>query len=1024
MITFQVLDPATNIHRHLFIEASAGTGKTFTIQHLVARRLLEAPALEPHEIAVITFTRAVAGEVRSRIEETLLTARSNGSVQERVKVQKVLRDFPSMEINTLHGFCRRLLEDFSDRELSEVEWVSDERLFEIVTEILDRGIGNEILTAAGLQGLRRSNHFDDRQLVAQLLRRSESIKPPPSRLSLLEEVIKGVSQYRACDVECALVEYADLFCGLKTKEKLLKKDVEIFIKQYKNLFNENTRSAALDYFESTGKTIRTLFCQWRKGERTAEEKQLILFIEDIFRDIDSKLEDLVLPSRQLARTRFHLHQHLRHHAVLHGWLTPDMLIEEVEVLARTDEQFIESVRNRFRAVIVDEFQDTDPLQWSILSSLFLKGSWQGHLYLVGDPKQAMYSFRAADVYSYMAARREVKDHETLNVNYRASKQMISGLNHLFTGALSQQLFYLPMTEQSLEIPKIQGGFEGVSPAIEMALFYGRLGKKRTWPHREIEQEKIFPWILDRIYWLERRGIALRKIAILVRDRHQSSRIQHFLEEHGVKTNVIRSDATLTSEAVPLLKAFFSLLQSPKDFRRLKQLLSIVPQCSFRQEIEDDIELIGAMLEPFQKISKEYSFCGPRVAFSRFLNQISLVHGKKYEGILYQQQESNALLWDIEAVFDALSEELTVDVYSLPQVLTFLEELHERPEKKEIEARFDPSNDGVVIMTMHKSKGLEFENVFALGVASRTPASDSSPQKIDELDAEKSRLLYVACTRAKERLYLPVLIEQDGKKSALGSASAIELLLSAALQVKSGLSPKEGFIKRGEYSDPDLLEEACRVLVDENQSIALVCPIMQPIKERSIVAKERKKQHSILEPVWAPLKRSSFTWQKSPKGLSFSGPGGRACGIAFHKEMERQFKSRQISAEIAAIEISYEGKRYRLEEFLGWNILTEVPFSYVQDSQEVAGVIDLLIFNEREVFAIDWKTHDWRQGQEGMRSNDALKEMVDVLECDLQGRIYKEAILRWGGSELTFLGIYFIFIPGGRVAEGYEVFHIS
>jgi exodeoxyribonuclease V beta subunit len=108
------------------------------------------------------------------------------------------------------------------------------------------------------------------------------------------------------------------------------------------------------------------------------------------------------------------------------------------------------LRTKYCALLVDEFQDTDPLQWNIFLKIFLDScheqkQWHGFLYLVGDPKQAIYAFRQADVYSYINAKNFFsKDaHLKLTTNFRANESLTAALNRLFVGPQSVLAFYLP-----------------------------------------------------------------------------------------------------------------------------------------------------------------------------------------------------------------------------------------------------------------------------------------------------------------------------------------------------------------------------------------------------------------------------------------------------------------------------------------------------------------------------------------------------------------------------------------------------
>ncbi|HEY5234856.1 MAG TPA: 3'-5' exonuclease, partial [Rhabdochlamydiaceae bacterium] len=137
-----------------------------------------------------------------------------------------------------------------------------------------------------------------------------------------------------------------------------------------------------------------------------------------------------------------------------------------------------------------------------------------------------------------------------------------------------------------------------------------------------------------------------------------------------------------------------------------------------------------------------------------------------------------------AVFQTLcsSEALYDDLMQVVEKILYIRDPHQMSKSlrllkiEEVDERISAHPHGVQIMTIHASKGLEFETVFALGLASRTPAEDKPEAELKELDAEKMRQFYVALTRAKRRLYIPVAREQSGKTHRLGEASPVELFL--------------------------------------------------------------------------------------------------------------------------------------------------------------------------------------------------------------------------------------------------------
>ena len=116
-------------------------------------------------------------------------------------------------------------------------------------------------------------------------------------------------------------------------------------------------------------------------------------------------------------------------------MSPDDVLRKMkEAIQRP--LFLSKVRSHYQAVIVDEFQDTDPLQWEIFNTLFLPEdkSWKGNIYLVGDPKQSIYSFRQADIYTYLSAAKAIGEENclSLDVNYRSQANLVQGLNLLFS----------------------------------------------------------------------------------------------------------------------------------------------------------------------------------------------------------------------------------------------------------------------------------------------------------------------------------------------------------------------------------------------------------------------------------------------------------------------------------------------------------------------------------------------------------------------------------------------------------------
>jgi exodeoxyribonuclease V beta subunit len=355
-----------------------------------------------------------------------------------------------------------------------------------------------------------------------------------------------------------------------------------------------------------------------------------------------------------------------------GFFSPDLLVTRCCQASRIP-AFCDAVQSCYEALIVDEFQDTDGVQWEIIERLF-KNSVRV-LCLVGDPKQSIYRFRKADLYTYFRARALIGEENcySLDTNYRSTPELVSALNDLFRDEhtdpwllLPQEgraISYLPVKAGSAPYPDLGDGkkalqfFEGKDPLISVAA----------------EIVRLYPTVGS-----------YSCFAVLVKDHVEAAEAQSFLQGRGVPA-VLRNRAPLSRSPA------FRICEERFDRLHIENLPFDLP--SLLRTIEKDWSL---QKHDFYEIAEH------------------LLASKAYS---FQQ---------IKRIFRTLEREETV-------------RLQEQRE------------DAVRILTLHASKGLEFEIVFALGVARGSPEEEEK----GEQEAEKLRLLYVAFTRAKRRLYVPL-----------------------------------------------------------------------------------------------------------------------------------------------------------------------------------------------------------------------------------------------------------------------------
>ncbi|MBS0636898.1 MAG: UvrD-helicase domain-containing protein [Verrucomicrobia bacterium] len=863
VVQFDVLNRNVNLNQHILCEASAGTGKTFTIEHLFIRRLLTAPKRPVKEIAVLTFTNAVALELTLRLKRALdkaisdlKTKNSNAAdyllavddVEEAIYSLETARDeIQYAAIDTIHGFCYRCLSEYD-----------------------------------------KNAHF---ATAAELV-------------LLVEDFFRS-----------ALFDPAEL---------------KALLKEYKSDFPK-----LIDDFVAT---------LW-------DEKS----------EIKKRCREFV--SRELEKKGLYCMQ--------------ELLVRMESKMG--DSAFTHYLKKRFSCVIVDEFQDTDPRQWNIMQALFTS-NWHGVLYLVGDPKQAIYSFRQADVYCYMQAKSiDNQAIVSLTTNFRSSSDLVEGLNTLFSNS---PLFALPKLGIHLDVPHIESAnrssnlrTEGVG-AIHFFQASLARGRKKKWPTEELETDYFYPYILKEITAL---GLPHEQFAILVKDRHQAARVEQYLEERGVPTHSWKKRSVVESEACRFLERLVACIANVRDRRALVNLVLHEPFCysSARcMQLQEDLYFWAEHVEHLLKLK------GDRFHLAR------LVQGflqNSWPGLAVTLKE---LLWHNKEFLSDLEYlvELASNHADSPDML--LDYLHglER-EKEQLSCRYDPNVKAVQILTLHASKGLEFEVVFALGLANRPPQVDGDSA---EFDAEKLRQFYVGATRAKRRLYLPVAYELDARPIAAGMASAMELFLQhKSVQSLVG-GPITACTLQPDQSVPSYQKEASTTfpLLVEPLELAAKKYQLQSFSSQSRHVAKTMQEHAL--------------------------PTGIEVGILLHELLaNKELDLFGTPLEGFDEEVSLMLKQARAVQLDGFSLADvdpalmrfEVPFYTTDDGKKyVRGSVDLLFEHNEKLYLVDWKSNALES-----YCKEALQAEVELQNYGLQAKLYTDALLKYTSKE--FGGFYFVFLRG-------------
>ncbi|MDP1879712.1 MAG: UvrD-helicase domain-containing protein [Parachlamydiaceae bacterium] len=1127
MKPFNVLSRNLNLKQHYLLEASAGTGKTFSIQNIVVRLLIESQLEEEpillHRILVVTFTRAATRDLKNRIRTNIEKALEdlnqwnykksisettsdylcaiieNGeeSIQRARKyLKQALYTFDQAQIFTIHSFCARMLKQFaleSDmgfHDFSDEEPLPYTELMGIIRDFFRTEVRIEEYCPAQLDILLK-NDPEQRKLIKAIQTGCEFPSFPSfhenfiifiekinklknelqlSSEKMMEDFLSQVSLYKNYDskiTKAEIIEKVNKFCQLFDKN-------EWNIQDFENCIDDG-----LVWTQALNPLLL----------KAKAKHQLKLFYPELTSLLKLVLEPLIDESRSfpilLLRMASHCRKLLRRYQYEEEKLSPDDILRKMEQsLEKPD--FLLKIQSHFQAAIIDEFQDTDPLQWKIFHRLFLsKGHpWNGFLYLVGDPKQSIYSFREADIYTYIEAAKTLGEHSrfSLDVNYRSQTYLIEGLNRIFSIEELPHFIPLPKESSHLLYQHVKSSkpindpltVDSQKGAIHFFIADGTAFAKPSL--EELEHHIFFPFITQEIIRLKKeKSFKFQQFAVLVRDRHQARRLTEFFDQYKISYLNQRGTNLTDSQALPALTDFLRAILKPYDRGAIGAALGS-PLMGLTHEEIKQITNLESVQQYIQKLRLTLFDKGFTYFFQEMLNSSMKEKDMTLIEELLQKDGGEEFVRDLQQISDLIIESQHKEWRSPEGIIPFLDNFYvwEQNDDDRIKRIQDPSKDGVKILTLHVSKGLEFEIVFALGLINRIrvkedyipvqkdgkmmlmPLDMSSPEYLsycEENDAEKMRQLYVALTRAKTQLYIPVALSLHSKSLEWGEASPMDLFLA-----RLGQPPAE-YLELYERIKTGSSQYLLKFLESISSKETITYSIHQSINCSSL--EENKPQYALnqssapiilTEPIWmtsfSTLNRkngtkldpiiNSIPWDfnHSEKTIHHL-PSNRETGLLVHQILEKiNFKALGAYREFTQIipwiqpfidKTPFESWRHVIGELI-FNILKtplfnfekkekfylaelepneiyrEMPFIYpfeekimIEDIEYkkslVKGIIDLIFSFQGKYYLLDWKTNWLGENSESYSQSSMHQAMIEN-QYYLQASIYKEALKRY------------------------------
>lgn len=813
------------------IEASAGTGKTYTICALYIRLIIEKYR-NVSDILVVTFTEAATEELRDRIRNMLhdfyviysnnlqknlnnLTLPSEDPLidqimrhsppdQKRVQcLELAIRNFDEAAIFTIHGFCNRILQEhaFESGVIFDAELLTDDS--DLIQEIADDFFRHHFYEANPLfiRYAQKTGHTPEmmREWVQFVISKPFIQLTPEISCPDESSIQESEKQFYECfnqvkkvfEQDSSIIEKILLTDDSLDRRYYQQKSVKKWIKELALLFSESPVPGFphQDLMRLSASNMSELT---KKGHHPPTHPFFEYFESyvDAYKALDQLYEiKLVYIKQKWLKSA---------HAVLFDKKkrrqiqTFDDLLYYVHQAINNDHQSLlaESIRNKYHAALIDEFQDTDPIQYTIFNTIF--NHPKTALFLIGDPKQAIYSFRGADLFAYLKSVDHADNRYTLSQNWRSSPMLLKAINTLFSNHpntfVYKKMSYQNVSPALSDTPLCLGISK--KPQIPFQILYMKStdesGKKITKEHAQAEISETISNHIDQLLKLAGQNFAViddkavqpGDIAILVRTNKEAKMIYRALQKKNIP-GVVYSKETVWDS--PICRDLAHVLRAVSDYQNDQLVKSALISSIIGMNADTLFEVIDhsnqwdEWIERFQRYHDIWRQKGFMVMF-RFL----LVK-EKVRSRLLALENGERLLTDILHIAELLHQ---VDIEKKQGMSGLLESFNryrakEKHIKNEFNIRLETDENAVKIVTIHKSKGLQYKIVYCPFVSEKSrlktkkPFLFHDPEANDTLTlplteksrndclnmaeieylAENMRLLYVAVTRAQYQCYL-------------------------------------------------------------------------------------------------------------------------------------------------------------------------------------------------------------------------------------------------------------------------------
>lgn len=796
-ITYREFDAASvPLQDSNLIEASAGTGKTYSIAILVLRLVLEN-ALSVKEILMVTFTKAAVAELEERVRLFIRTAHKvtlgyeirdenifrlveeavnrNGLEQVRQQLKDAVLFLDETSVLTIHSFCQKTLNEFAFEtdQLFGAEMIQDTKA--LIAEEVQKFWRKHVTTlhAELLEkiwepdlihniGMAMEEHMGGKRYYAYEPGRDYTISGIEQRewLQQLDQ-----ADEKKCKAEAALLAFAE-----GDKERL-RTSCESNTHAKKNL---------LPHIEDLEKFIGALL-EKRSAAYVIKLFPDILELADKVAEADNERKEIV----QQVLSRLYCFAIEVITAGVKGFKKRNNLLSYDDMITNLHKALVEKdnpilvnvLQQKYKAVFVDEFQDTDRLQYEIFEKAFGTGSI---LFYIGDPKQSIYAWRKADIFTYFKARASVQHVYGMNRNYRSSALFIEAMNRFFLPSEGFDTFYFDGESNAINYIEVESPeentkgslFKGNEEDTPVSIFNAANNGQLT----EAVAAQVALLLKDGTYSIgdgtDNRNVRPSDIGILVRTGRQGREVKAQLAKLGIPAVTVDDAKVLQSEEAGYLLYLMEAMLSPERSSINRALLSQFTGLKLEDILTLDDE---ATLSRFGNYKDRWQQDGIYTAMMDFVS-----HFNVRNVLLHAHTESGErVLSNLFQLIELVHQIQSRKNLSMPELVSWLKRGIDgmATEGDEYEQRMESDEEAVNIVTIHKSKGLEYkivmapfldftENKFAeffsfrdphtgdyVGVEKKRMTDEQKAAYMQQAEQENRRLLYVAITRGVYKCFI-------------------------------------------------------------------------------------------------------------------------------------------------------------------------------------------------------------------------------------------------------------------------------